>query len=145
MSELDEFQAEVGAWVSRCFPAEDPLERALVLCEEAGEVARAALKRHQNIRGTKAEWTVELLKELGDVIICVAATAYVEGVPLSEIVSKRWADISARDYATDPQQHGVTSGVTLTPSAPSSRNAATTASRHATRSAWRTPRTPLLR
>jgi NTP pyrophosphatase (non-canonical NTP hydrolase) len=107
VSELDEFQSEVGEWVSRCFPSEDPLERALVLCEEAGEVARAALKRHQDIRGTRAEWTAELLKELGDVLICVAATAYVEGVPLSEIVAKRWAEISVRDYAADPQQHGV--------------------------------------
>ena len=107
---IDEFQAEVGAWISRCFPNEDPLERALVLCEEAGEVARAVLKRHQGIRGTRAEWTAELLKELGDVAICLAATAYIEGVPLSEVIGKRWSEIQSRDYATDPQQHGVGSG-----------------------------------
>lgn len=107
MSEMDDFQAEVGSWVARCFPNEDPLERALVLCEEAGEVARAVLKRHQSIRGTRDEWTAELLKELGDVMICVAATAHIEGVLLSEVVTKRWTAISMRDYASDPQQHGI--------------------------------------
>lgn len=110
--DLQQLSAQVGPWADRNFPRPDDVDLALVvttlgLCEEAGEAARAALKRQQRIRGTREQWTAELASELGDVIIKCADVAYVAGFDLQAALEARWADVEPRDFVTDPTGHGL--------------------------------------
>lgn len=98
--------ADVYGWQAANFGRGLAQNYALVIAEEAGEVCRAVLKREQGIRGTSEEWTAELRKELGDLIITAHALAGFEGWDLDEVVAERWATIARRDWRADPQGHG---------------------------------------
>lgn len=100
-------QAEVHAWSVRNFGECPQVTITLGLAEEVGELCRAVLKRHQNIRGTAEEWSEEIRKELGDCVIKLLDIAAYEDVNLTEVARKRWADVSQRDWTTDKQGHGI--------------------------------------
>jgi NTP pyrophosphatase (non-canonical NTP hydrolase) len=108
-SEIAALQDAVIVWNGRNFPGTTAELHVLGLCEESGELARAALKRAQGIRGTRDEWHAEIGKELGDVFIklCCVAAAY--GFDLRSAVVERWNDISRRDFVADPIGHGLPS------------------------------------
>jgi NTP pyrophosphatase (non-canonical NTP hydrolase) len=101
--------AVVHWWRKNNFPdgGSSVLDGALVLSEEVGEVARAVLKRHQKIRGSYEEWSVQIQKELADVIIAAHAIAGVEGFDLDDAVKQRWETISQRNFITDQIGHGI--------------------------------------
>lgn len=80
------------------------LHQALNVVEEAGEVARAVLKRAQGIRGTHEHWSAELQKEVGDVVISLMCLAAIEGFDLGEAVDKRWDAVISRDMAKHAHQ-----------------------------------------
>jgi NTP pyrophosphatase (non-canonical NTP hydrolase) len=107
MGEFEEFKFEVGEWRSKNFQDWSAQDLALLLCEEAGEAARATLKRAQGIRGSREDWTYDLHKELGDVLIAVAAYCAYEGVSLKDVVDRRWDEIKHRDYISDSVQQGM--------------------------------------
>lgn len=100
-------QLEVDEWASRNFPDDTPEAVVLGLMEEAGEVARASLKRYQGIRGTTEEWDAELRKECGDVFIKLCHVANVYGFGLADAVEARWGEVSLRDFVADKQGHGM--------------------------------------
>lgn len=59
------------------------LLQTVVLCEEAGEVARLAAKEHQGIRPeTRGEWA----HELGDVMVVVFGLAAMHGLDPENLV-----------------------------------------------------------
>ena len=102
--DLNRFQVEVAEWHEKQpWRDDDQVAITLGLAEEAGEVARAVLKRHQAIRGTHEEWTQEVWKELGDVLIKAAAIANKEGIDLEDVIVARWADVRRRDFTTFPK------------------------------------------
>lgn len=72
-----------------------------------GEAQRAVLKRYQEIRGTRDEWTTELHKELADVFIKLFEIAYREGVQLFDLFAKRWEEVRDRDFRANPTGHGL--------------------------------------
>lgn len=78
--------------------------QALNIAEEAGEVARAVLKRVQGIRGTHEHWTTEIRKEAADVMISLMCLAQIEGFDLGEAVDERWDTVIARDMAKHAHQ-----------------------------------------
>lgn len=100
---LDDLQREVLDWQEREFrplsPA-NPLADALVLAEEAGEVARCVVKKYQTIRGSESHWDEELEKKSGDVIISLLSLAANAGFSLGNAVEKRWKVVGARKFAT---------------------------------------------
>lgn len=99
-------QAEIVAWCQRQF--RNSLEiQTLQMVEEAGEVCRAIVKRHQGIRGTREEWTLKLRQELGDVFISLVNTAELAGFDLMVVSVLRWQEISQRDFIADPQGNGL--------------------------------------
>lgn len=98
---------ELRGWTEWNFPDAEIRDHAIGLGEESGEVLRAILKRHQMIRGTHEEWTAELYKELGDVMIKVLGICIAEGVDVLDILADRWADIRLRDMRVDPKLHGI--------------------------------------
>lgn len=101
---LDTLQAEARGWRMENFPPEHrtaPLH-ALGVCEEAGELAHAILKREQNIRGTQGEHTIKAADAMGDIIIYMVGLCDNLGLDLSTCVRKAWDEVKARDWKKDP-------------------------------------------
>lgn len=106
--DLAAWQAEVVAWNAHNFGDDKSrIEDALVVCEEAGELARAVLKQHQQIRGTYDEWQGEIAKEVGDVVITLASLAANAGLSLQDCIADRWAVVGARDFTANKIGHGL--------------------------------------
>ena len=101
---IGDLQGRINHWQQREFrpngEAPNPLADALVICEEAGEVARCAVKAHQNIRGGPEHWNAELRKELADVIIATLAAFSNAGIDATEAIEERWAVVGARKFAS---------------------------------------------
>lgn len=100
-------QDAVHAWSIRNFGQLPQTVVTLGLTEEVGELCRAVLKRAQGIRGTREGWSAEVHKEIGDCVIKLMDIAAYEGVDLIEVVARRWADVSQRDWVTNPNGHGL--------------------------------------
>lgn len=103
--ELLRYQAEVWGWARSNFGdvdqrGGDVVSATLGLAEEAGELCRAVLKQHQQIRGTHAEWQAEIEKELGDVMIKCFDVAARAGIDMAEALDERWGSISQRTPAS---------------------------------------------
>jgi len=106
---IAEMQNEVAPWVGSNFPNDTVETATLGVTEEAGELARAVLKRYQGIRGTFEEWTEEMRKELGDVFIKLCHVASLAGIDLEYAIADRWNEVRHRDWTTDKQGHGLPS------------------------------------
>lgn len=107
MLNLDDLQKQVATWAKQNFPDDNRETVVLGLAEEVGEMARAALKRYQGIRGTAQEWEAELRKEIGDVFIKLVHVAAIWDIDLEDAVLDRWYDVRKRDFVTDPKGHGL--------------------------------------
>ena len=94
---LDSIQAEIAEWTTK-FHIDgnpDPLADALAICEEAGEVARAVLKRaHGQRPGT--DWEAQLYDELGDLAITIMSLCANEGWSFGRLVADRWDEVKHR-------------------------------------------------
>ena len=101
--DLDEEQS-TAAWVTDLlWPGETIEEAALALCEEAGEVARAVIKRSHQARheGDRAprDWTANLREELGQVVIVAMKMAEREGFSLWGSIAEGLAKLDDRRTA----------------------------------------------
>ena len=97
LTELDDVQAQVAEWCKgfREDGADpNPLADALAVVEEAGEVARAVLKRWHGKR--EGDWNAEVRLEAADTLITLLSLASNEGFSLSSALAERWATVSAR-------------------------------------------------
>lgn len=104
---LEEVQDEVGVWWRHNF-GDTPDELAVIgLGEEVGEVLRGFLKRAQGIRGTREEWTAEIRKEYGDVLIKCIEGIDREGWDVIDVLTERWESIRTRDFKADAVGHGI--------------------------------------
>ncbi len=93
-------QADVDNWLTTTIGPSSIVEQSLSLAEEVGELCRAVLKRHQNIRGTHEQWTLELRKEIADVHLALLALAEREGIDLHTATVERFTDITTRNPHT---------------------------------------------
>jgi NTP pyrophosphatase (non-canonical NTP hydrolase) len=93
-------QDQIREWHRREFPTETVEQVALVVAEEAGEVARCIVKGAQGIRGGTEHWDAELPKEAADVVIALYALAALKGWDLDEAIEDRWWTVGARRFAT---------------------------------------------
>lgn len=100
-------QAEVRQWVLHNFGPTLLDVTTLGLVEEVGELCRAILKRDQGIRGSYDEWTAEIRKELGDVLIKLLDVADTAGFDLAEAAADRWSVVSQRDFRANSRAHGI--------------------------------------
>jgi NTP pyrophosphatase (non-canonical NTP hydrolase) len=111
-----ELQRSIHDDAARRWPDMDATSEALALAEEAGEVCRAVLKRHQGVRGTSEQWSEQLRTELAQVVVVAINLAAVEGFDLYEAVveeHRRWVNtdpnhdpIGAPDQAGKPVDAG---------------------------------------
>jgi NTP pyrophosphatase (non-canonical NTP hydrolase) len=99
---FEDLQEQAGRYIRRTWPGEGTTEQALGLAEEAGEVCRAVLKRIHGTRGTTEQWTAEIRKEAGDVVLVLLGLASYEGFSLAQAVVDRWAETEHRDPNHDP-------------------------------------------
>lgn len=104
---IPSFQDQVAEWANKNFPGETRETVVLGLAEETGELCRAALKRHQGIRGTAEEWEHEAWKEIGDVFLKLLHVCSIWGFDLEDAVRDRWVTISQRDFTVDPKGNGL--------------------------------------
>jgi len=100
-------QRDVAQWVDYNFGHTPLAVTTLGLSEEVGELSRAVLKREQGIRGTYDEWTAEIAKELGDVMIKLLDVAETAGFDLQTVTALRWEAVSKRNFRADPKAHGL--------------------------------------
>jgi NTP pyrophosphatase (non-canonical NTP hydrolase) len=105
--DIRDLQAQVTTWVEHNFGHNNELATVGGLAEEVGEVMRAAVKRSQGIRGTRAEWDAELEKECADVFIKLCDVAGFYGFDLADAITARWQVVGARDWHANPQGHGI--------------------------------------
>ncbi len=103
-------QAEVRQWVLHNFGPTLLDVTTLGLVEEVGELCRAILKRDQGVRGSYEEWTAEIRKEQGDVMIKLLDLADTARFDLVEAAADRWAVVSERDFRANPRGHGIPAG-----------------------------------
>jgi NTP pyrophosphatase (non-canonical NTP hydrolase) len=97
---------QITPWTDRNFPNDTRVTATLGLTEEVGELARAALKQWQGLRGTAEEWDKEAAKEIGDVFIKLVHIAHLFQFDLYGCVTARWEEISRRDWTVDKTGHG---------------------------------------
>lgn len=88
--DMDEEQRYVEAVTNCLWPGESIEEAALALCEEAGEVARAVIKRNHAATGSgdrePADWSTNLRRELAQVVVVAMKMAEREGFSLAQMV-----------------------------------------------------------
>jgi len=96
-----EFSADVSEWVERTLrPSSegDPVLIGLKTGEESGELMGAILDRRQAQTDEERKYaSLAVLAEAGDVLICLARLAWIEGTTLETIAEERWTEIKQRD------------------------------------------------
>lgn len=108
----DEEQTYVESVVDKLWPNETIEEAALALCEEAGEVARAVIKRNHAAQGSgdreANDWTLALQKELAQVVVVAMKIAEREGFSLlaavvaeRDALDARWKALAKRPRGSD--------------------------------------------
>lgn len=94
-SEIESYQKRVGEWMGRVIPDTTADQRALIVCEEAGELAHAILKRSQKM--LSPEKAKPMIKDaLGDIFFTLCGVAHAEGYDLEEIIANVVEDVTAR-------------------------------------------------
>lgn len=97
---LKEIGQEHLAWKMRNFGSTvDDLTDALVLCEEAGEVAKVVVKTHHGIR---AHDRGDLAEELADVVLVATGMAVRCGIDLDAAVAAKAAKRDKKDFRARP-------------------------------------------
>lgn len=94
---MDELQARVAKWHDHNFGDVPETMRALIICEEAGELAHVVLKQAQGIRPETS--SDDMLEDaLGDILIASMALAASRGWSLGEIVERVAVHVLKRDW-----------------------------------------------
>ena len=96
----DALQARVAEWHDRNFGDAPQLARALIICEEVGELAHVVLKQTQNIRPETAT-DAHLRDAMGDIVIALCALAASRGWSLWNCVTETAEVVLARDWNAD--------------------------------------------
>jgi len=107
---IDELQRLVAEWSGRNFPAEltrKRLQKALGVCEEAGELAHAILKWDQGIRGTVEEHIAAAKDAIGGAVVYMMDLCATQGWSLMEIVEQTVLSVTKRDWTKDPKAGGI--------------------------------------
>lgn len=101
--DLARFQNQVRDWHRANFDPQPDLG-ALVVCEEAGELARAVIKGVQGVRGGKARWEAEKRKEAADVIISTIAFCCENDIDVVDAIRHRWETVGQRVTSSEEEQ-----------------------------------------
>lgn len=104
MSDIHELQREVAAISDRLWPNNTIEMEGLALAEEAGEVARAILKRAEGRRGSVEDWTIKLRTEVAQVVLVALHIATIEKFSLGAELSAELARLQTHDLDHDPVQ-----------------------------------------
>lgn len=101
-ADLRSMQAACADFAEIAWPNLTVEVEALALAEEVGELARCVVKRHHGNRGSTEDWTAELRREMGDVLLVLCNLAHIEGFDLLDAGAERLAVILVRDLDHDP-------------------------------------------
>lgn len=94
-------QKNTQAWREHSFPPQHRTAelQTLGVCEEAGELAHAVLKRVQGIRGTDKEHAEAEQDAVGDIMIYLAGFCTSRGYNLKACAYKAWLGVAQRDWS----------------------------------------------
>ncbi len=84
---VGEIQTQHAAWARHNFPDAKPIQAALGVVEELGELAHAHLKRSQGIRGTAAEHEAAAKDAVADALLFLVHLSELLGFDLSDAVA----------------------------------------------------------
>lgn len=104
--ELRDLQVATRRWRAANFPPEhrDTTSQMLGIVEEVGELAHHVLKRHQGIRGNRAEHDLQIFDTVGDIVIFLMGFCDAEGLDLLDTVNQVWQGVvSKRDWKASPE------------------------------------------
>lgn len=103
--DLDQEQETVDWLTRQLWPRETLEEAGLALCEEAGEVARAIIKRNHSQRGEGdrpiSDWTANLRVEIAQVVIVCMKLAAREEFSLWDAIADELAVLDQRREAME--------------------------------------------
>jgi len=94
---LRQLQGEQKEWVRHNFPNAKPYHPLLGVCEEAGELCHAHLKREQGIR--ENENHIENAKDaVADIIIFLADYCTKNDIDLQDCLNETWPKVKQRNW-----------------------------------------------
>lgn len=99
---LTAMQDTVASFAETAWPGLTIEVETLALAEEVGELARAVVKRAHGNRGSSADWSAELRREAGDVLLVLLNIAHLERFDLHDAGLERLDVILNRDLDHDP-------------------------------------------
>lgn len=106
----ENLQTAIGCWTRTQFgPSTDSFHDALAIAEEAGEVCRAILKRHQADIGTSnrneslEHWEQAIRDEVADLIITALSLAENEGFDAMAETRRRFNEVRQRRRGSEEQ------------------------------------------
>jgi NTP pyrophosphatase (non-canonical NTP hydrolase) len=107
VSQINQYQRDIGAWALRNFPNDTRQDVALGLVEEVGEICRATLKQVQGVRGSHEIWEDEIKHEIPDVFIKLCHLAEVFGYDLATLVEHKWSIVQYRESGSPEERNRV--------------------------------------
>jgi len=107
--ELVTLQARLAAWQANHFGAQPLVNQVLGVCEEAGELAHAALKHVQGIRGLKDPDALRAKASdaLADLLVYSMQVATILRLDLLTTLVLTAREVMKRDWARDPANGGM--------------------------------------
>lgn len=104
MGQIAGLQMQHKKWADHNFPNQTPSQMVLGICEEAGELAHAQLKREQKIRGFEDMIVYRDAVEdaIGDLFIYMMSFCNTAGIDLEDAVVTTWQRVSQRDWVKFP-------------------------------------------
>lgn len=100
--DLRQLQEEVRIWTGHNFPNALPWEPLLGVQEEAGEIAHAFLKRHQQVRTGESHFD-KMVDAVGDLVIFLTHFCTLNGISLPAAIESTWAEVKQRDWKQFPK------------------------------------------
>jgi NTP pyrophosphatase (non-canonical NTP hydrolase) len=104
MGQIRDMQIQHHKWLRHNFPDQTDHQPLLGIVEEVGELAHAALKHEQAIRGMTYSRAREAEKDaLGDIFIYMMSYANSRALDLEAIITETWGQVQERDWRRYPE------------------------------------------
>lgn len=103
-SDITDYQERIEKWRASMFPEGTADQIALIVCEEAGELAHAVLKESQGL--ITSEKATPMIKDaLGDIFFTIAGVASSRGWNLHEIIDDVVTEVTSRTKKTMDERY----------------------------------------
>lgn len=103
---LRELQRQRARWADENFGPTPAWQNTLGVCEEAGELAHAILKRAQHIRGDDDKHQADAEDAVGDIVMYLMGVCDNLNVYLEDVIQDVAKRVMQRDWVKHPDDGG---------------------------------------